>query len=738
MSIGRDSPSRSSAARLGSEPTRGPVKRSFVAKVLLESLAADGASPVVGIDGEAVTVAVTATGLASLLDGIADQLVLVAGLLHGGSIRSLMLTEAAPSRLVPPLSDHARWTHVHRPESADGAEDGLLALLPVSFVAVPKWAPRIVTFSVTVVGIEPLLQVDGRGTLQRLGRCDDCTTAASLRQAIEAAVQIRVDLRKVSFANVRPAQSSGTNSIVSTGDVSYEPLRHVAQLAPMCCLRLDMSGGDSTLHGLGKDWHARASNRVLDALQLRRHAAASPLLPLDNERLFVGESQVVSGTIEALRSGWGRPMSIAEAARSPGRGSASAAAVESRIDPGATQAPFRFVVAPTTQTPLSAAAAPLPTPEPGAHMREHRSESPHRMQNDLARDMRKELSTRFPIDARTMQPRAAAPSLEVAQPSEETLTERSQRRMLIQLAMQHLMRHPRRDYFPTAALVRLTSNIVAEFQRRYEPRGAPVRLPLGRYDEELLAAVCNDCMRAEVALDTGTPGFILAQKATGSRRGPVFDEVSLEQPGYIPDVPPMSTAKARPPPPGGSILVLTKPQLDMHRKRLLVYATIGVDIFDNAVAAAAAKNKDRSYKSSPTDLPYRWFLRTGPEQMLSSSREVSLEALFGLGVAESYILSYSVPITVALELDLDPSRDFHEVEHHVKTLVHRYRAGGNVPQPLQEGAQYTVGIEICRRDVSGEGQRVTAVQTFVIPVSSGVGALTREELRDILNPRLTS
>jgi hypothetical protein len=184
-------------------------------------------------------------------------------------------------------------------------------------------------------------------------------------------------------------------------------------------------------------------------------------------------------------------------------------------------------------------------------------------------------------------------------------------------------------------------------------------------------------------------------------------------------------------------LVLTRPQLDTQRKRLLVYATVGVDIFDNAVAAAAAKNTLLSYKDSQVALPYRWFLRTGPEQMLASSREVSLEVLFGLGIAESYILSYTVPITVALELDLDPNRDFHEVQSHASTLLHRFRAGGSIPQPLQEGAQYTVGIEIIRRDtLISEMQRVVAVQSFVIPQWAGIAPLTRDEIRDVLNPKL--
>ena len=719
------------------------VKRSFVAKVMFDLLDEQEAEA-------SCTVAITATGVVSLFDGLEEQLRLVAGFHHGGPITHLKLTESAPSRLVPSKADATRWTQLDRPEIEDSEHAGLLLLLPVSFICYPTWTPRPVSFSIFLVGVGPrfLAVKDPRqhipsGPLQRRGRCDSCNSPASLKAAIEAVVHQRISTSRLSFANSAPV-----HDLLLVGG-TFQPFVHVAQLASYCCLLCDMS------HRRQEDVSSSALplevGGVLDALQLRRQLASTPTLPLDNRSLFINESHVTTESIDdqhpSNRFLFG---SIASAARSPIReasGRVSLSALETRLDPTTSVGPFRFEVSHSLQTPPAHAA---PGVDRGLvasfddYGRDHRSESPQRIQNDLVRDMRTELTARFPVDARTMRARQIPPTITQAIPEAQPLTPRTQRKALIHLAMQELMHHRKRDFFTTATLVGITTNIVAEFSRRYEPQGAMIRLPLGKYDQELLKQICEDCMRAEVV--RGTTPFPLHAGGGGRTVKPSFDEVSprhfdgdqLEE-GFVPDAPPMASGSRAPPPPSSSILVLTKPQLDTHRKRLLAYATVGVDIFDNSVAALATKSKQpgKVYpKGSGTELPFRWFLRTGPSQMIASSREISLEALFGLGVAESYILSYTVPITVALELDLDPNRDFHEVEHHEKMLVHRYRAGGSVSQPLQEGAQYTIGIEICRRDVPINQRLVTALQTFVIPPNSGVAPLTKDELRDVLNPRL--
>ena len=320
------------------------VKRSFVVKVMLEP------APDVSQHDNAITVSVTGTGLLSLFVGIEAQLGLAAGLAHG-TMAGLMLTEAAPSRLVPSVADAGRWTHIQRPQDGDDTSDAMLALLPVSFICIPKWAPRSVSFSVCVAGVGRELMVvnanavdaDRRSNvLHCVGQCSDCTSLAALQAAIEAAVELRVDMRDVAFANRH------SSAAIHVADGLFEPLRHVAQLAPSCCLRvnrrpLPLGAGPSP-----------ASERVLDALQLRCRVAATPLVPLDNSCLFLSEAHVVSGTMEALRRGLGRPATAAEGARSPGRDRfGSSAAVEIRMDPAAWQRPFQFAVGMTPQTPVA-------------------------------------------------------------------------------------------------------------------------------------------------------------------------------------------------------------------------------------------------------------------------------------------------------------------------------------------------------------------------------------------------
>jgi hypothetical protein len=119
-----------------------------------------------------------------------------------------------------------------------------------------------------------------------------------------------------------------------------------------------------------------------------------------------------------------------------------------------------------------------------------------------------------------------------------------------------------------------------------------------------------------------------------------------------------------------------------------------------------------------------------------------METFFALGIARTHVLSYTVPIVVVLEISLDPSDDFSYVEEGAeRMLIHRWRAGG-VVSVLEEGVPYVVGIEVMRRDVIPDpaldarrlegtrGERIQAIQAFVIPQGSGIAPLTRNELRD--------
>lgn len=389
----------------------------------------------------------------------------------------------------------------------------------------------------------------------------------------------------------------------------------------------------------------------------------------------------------------------------------------------------------------------------------------------------------------------------------QATTEAEEKRALIQVSLHMLLSHPRRGAFPTSTLVTLIPNVVQSFRDQYLTTGIPLRFPLSQGDTRDLQKIVDESIAYEIAANPNLP-FLLENAATktnrnapspprrtthgnGASSSPNFFEIENDvdddddiirhhrstNGGYrdVSDTPPMVDRLPAAPPAAHHVLILAKPFFDAQTKRLLVYATVGIDIFDGPSAAihqssrpyyataagasgavvggstsprrAATKNGAvishlGQLTTSTATIPFRWFLRTTKAHFNDApSKELPIDTFFALGIAKTHILSYTVPITVNLELNLDPEEDWSHIgSGQERVLVHRWRAGG-VANVLTEGQEYVVGIEIHRRDVPHElsmanggveGEFIQATQAFVIPVGSGAAPQSRAQMYDML------
>lgn len=375
--------------------------------------------------------------------------------------------------------------------------------------------------------------------------------------------------------------------------------------------------------------------------------------------------------------------------------------------------------------------------------------------DDAARERR----TRFPLDYRSERPRASgassparrlqtpAPASTSAQYGHSYLTataaanDGEERRLLIQAALQLSMTCAHKHMFPTTSLVTMVPEIVTKFRAEYAV-GVPIRFPLSARDLAALGRIVNDCLeyyarsRPDLLLPTSrTFGVLDSASPRRSRDGsPNFSEFDAAPP-LEPDIPPLAgqvahaTSDLR-------ALVLARPQFDAASKRLVVFATVGVDLFGSGSAALNQTNQpyyqQRGVEHAP--MPFRWFLRTARTSFSQQSVELPIDTFFALGIAKTFVLSYDVPITIGLEVLLDPQQDFSFIaEGMERVLVHRWRGGG-VSSVFEEGQPYVVGIEIRHRETPQSSDRaVQAVQSFVIPVDSGTAPLSRQQLYTMLH-----
>ncbi|RNF06610.1 uncharacterized protein Tco025E_07519 [Trypanosoma conorhini] len=244
---------------------------------------------------------------------------------------------------------------------------------------------------------------------------------------------------------------------------------------------------------------------------------------------------------------------------------------------------------------------------------------------------------------------------------------------------------------------------------------------------------------------------------------------------------------------------MTTPTFSPERQRRRVFATIERDIFRGAGVltcmapvsyrygdcggggtAAVADDSHDSARSrgagfSLARQPFRWFLAraTGLELLprnapLALSRSpasplvcgsllqaltregaggafLPLDSLLALGVASSCVLSSRPPVTIGLDVDLNPDHDLDHVRAVEATLLQRHwalrraaasPASGNFAC-LEEEVPYVVGVEV----YFGEGPEdddddaetwVAVLRDFVLPRGSRTRQ-TAEELRSLLD-----
>ena len=370
-----------------------------------------------------------------------------------------------------------------------------------------------------------------------------------------------------------------------------------------------------------------------------------------------------------------------------------------------------------------------------------------------------------------------------------TQSPRDQRSTLIQIvcAMHLSLEGRAAAVFTTQSLVQSTAVIVEEFLLHY-PIGVPVRFPLSTSDRRTLEGLVRKYVRAKldaaaasrrapflesgeealravrgqqslaapsgrhrVRADPPEASFWTVPNSSGSRS-------SSHQPGAI-----TSSSPYPAPISGGDptmmiaatassvyqqaalrtpTLVLARPQFDEGQRRLAVYATTSLNLFDGKSAAVAvsahgaAGGGSSPSSASEAPAPFRWFLLHGaapksvPAAAVFSSggrsgaagalRIVPLTAMIRLGLAHVSVVSYSPPVTLCLEIVLPPKRgetsstiDQRGDAAAVSGLqagISPGRATAAAIDPLQPGARYTVGVEVNADDAS-----LCEAVSFVLP-----------------------
>ncbi|ORC89856.1 uncharacterized protein TM35_000101240 [Trypanosoma theileri] len=269
-------------------------------------------------------------------------------------------------------------------------------------------------------------------------------------------------------------------------------------------------------------------------------------------------------------------------------------------------------------------------------------------------------------------------------------------------------------------------------------------------------------------------------------------------PVAVPVIPPTPVIRELNP-----VIVMTAPIFSVEHRRLRVFATIERDIFHGAgvltcMAPEAFRygdsgdtstttmaynnnnninnnsNKSNGISSFPfARQPFRWFIAhaSGFKNLprdraltLSNSTTTSyknksllrelmqecpddtflpLDSLLALGIANSWVLSSTPPITISLEIDLNPDRDLDHMDAVEITLLQRYWAlckkdvlGEQLSNYtcLEEGVPYVVGVEVYFGEEENDDMMehyVLVLRDLVIPHGSNTRQ-TKKELRDLL------
>ena len=216
-------------------------------------------------------------------------------------------------------------------------------------------------------------------------------------------------------------------------------------------------------------------------------------------------------------------------------------------------------------------------------------------------------------------------------------------------------------------------------------------------------------------------------------------------------------------------LFVADPRWEPEARRLVVYATCSADIFDGTSEAFSLSKNVGKNGVRP---PFRWWLRTGHRDAVGGvSEDLCLDGLIDLGIATMHVVTRTAPITLCLEINLNPEHNFTIIEAAIqkrvsangkgnqslfsasnstewniaqktkaakihfdeihRVLINRYLKASN-PAVVRGGLPYTVGCEIFDRNAD---TLFRAEKTFTIPKNAGLEISEEDLLKRIAELR---
>ena len=382
------------------------------------------------------------------------------------------------------------------------------------------------------------------------------------------------------------------------------------------------------------------------------------------------------------------------------------------------------------------------------------------------------------------------------------LSPRSERRALIQLALRlvYMSSPVAETYFTSDVMIKVTGQAVSRFMKETYPTDTKMALkfPLSSRHQEHLTRVVHEVVNewAPMVLGSsfGEKGGLFAKDqleraaavaAYKKKHGDFIEELAPERgdgvdydspqavPARIVDQsdwlePAVGDATGRPDYLSRRQLFVAEPRWDPSSKKLVVYATCSCDIFDGTSEAFSISKNAGKHGVRP---PFRWWLRTGSRVAGGVSEDLCLNSMVDLGIATMYVVTRTAPITLCLELDLNPEHNFTVIEAAVqkrvnagghktpsffsaatpqiweaaqrttasrqhfdqlhRVLVNRYLSSVS-PSLIREGLPYTLGCEVFDRNTDS---LFRVEKTFTVPKRAGLEIADEELLKRIAELR---